>query len=111
VVEQLLASQFHDYIHKVHHSDCQAELKRLLQAGPPIYLQDQNAMPLARETDTHICRLYFGSDKLERSAMLQGALLGEQRRKLWDELKQFIVLEGKEEGDDDEEDGKGQVSA
>lgn len=27
---------------------------------------------------------------------------GEERDKLWEELKEFIIEEGKEEGDDDE---------
>lgn len=28
---------------------------------------------------------------------------GEEREKLWSELKEFIIVEGKEEGDEDDE--------
>lgn len=129
VVEQLLSSQFHTFVNKVKTTDCQAELRRLLAAGPPIYISDKHAMPLPEvsttnvetetttsgtdETtateptgDTHIIKLWYASDGEERSAKLDGAVEGEERQKLWDELKKFIIVEGKEEGDDD--DGEGQ---
>ena len=44
------------------------------------------------------------TDNTERSAKLEGAVEGEERDRLWDELKSFIVVEGKEPGDDDEVD-------
>ena len=48
------------------------------------------------------CKLWFSSDNQERSAKLEGALEGEDRQKLWNELNQFIVEEGQEEGDMDD---------
>ena len=35
---------------------------------------------------------------------LKGAPEGPERQKLWDELQKFIIVEGKEEGDDDDMD-------
>ncbi|GAX13328.1 hypothetical protein FisN_17Hh269 [Fistulifera solaris] len=100
VVQKLLDEQFHQYVERVKKTDCQAELRRLLDKGPPIYISDDTALPL-EEGDTHISKLWFASDGQERSAKLDGALEGEAREKLWEELKQFIIVEGKEEGDDD----------
>ena len=104
VVQQLLETQFHDYVKSVETTDCQATLRRLLKAGPPVYIFDKHAFPL-EEGDTHVVNLWYASDNQERSAKLDGAKEREERQKLWDELKQFIIVEGKEEGDDDD-DGK-----
>ena len=103
IVEELLETQFHQYISRVKTTDCQAELKRLLAAGPPIYLQDKHAMALATQDDTHIRAVWFARDNRHVSAKLQGAVEGDERMALWEELKQFIVVEGKEEGDDDDD--------
>lgn len=105
VVQQLLETQFHDFVGRVKKTDCQAELRRLLSAGPPVYISDKHALPL-EEDDTHVIKLWYASDDQERSAKLDGAVEGEERQKLWDELKRFIIVEGKEEGDDDDEDGE-----
>jgi hypothetical protein len=104
-VENLLRTQFHDYVEKVRTTDCQATLRRLLEKGPPVYIEDKHAMPLPEDDeDTHICRIWFAGDNTERSAKLDGAVEGDERDKLWEELKSFIVVEGKEPGDDDEVD-------
>jgi hypothetical protein len=99
VIEQLLQTQFHAYIERVHKTDCQAELKRLLQHGPPIYIADPHGLPLRaaddddnigndkddqnndkkkqhQPQDTHIIQLWFASDDTERSAKLHGAVEG-----------------------------------
>lgn len=107
VVEELLKTQFHDYVHKVRTTDCQAELRRLLASGPPVYIHDKHALAL-EESDEHVCKLYFASDQQERSALLDGALQGEEREKLWEELKEFIIVQGKEEGDDDDKEDGGE---
>ena len=103
VVEQLLSEQFEQYVDRVKKTDCQAELKRLLATGPPIYVTDKHAFPLAEESDTHVVQLWYASDGQERSAVLKGALQGEEREKLWEELRKFIIVEGKEEGDDEDD--------
>jgi hypothetical protein len=97
-----LDSQFEQYISRVKTTDCQAELRRLLKTGPPIYVSDKHAFPLDEENDTHVCRLWFASDGQERSAKLRGAVEGAERDALWKELNEFIIEVGKEEGDDDE---------
>lgn len=106
VVVKLMQDQFNTFIKKVKTTDCQAELRRLLEKGPPIYIEDKHALPIVEEGDTHICKLWFSSDNQERSAKLEGALEGEERDKLWEELKQFIIVEGKEPGDEGQGDDK-----
>jgi hypothetical protein len=102
IVDQLLKEQFYKYIERVKKTDCQAELKRLLAQGPPIYLEDKHALKLD-DGDTHVVKLWFARDNQEVTAKLVGALEGEERIHLWEELKQFVVLEGKEEGDDEDD--------
>jgi hypothetical protein len=99
---QLLDTQFEQYISRVKTTDCQAELRRLLRGGPPIYVSDKHAFPL-EEDDTHVCRLWYAVDGKERSAKLKGALEGEERDALWRDLNEFIIEVGKEEGDDVDE--------
>jgi len=102
VIEKLLSEQFHQFVNRVKTTDCQAELRRLLAKGPPVYLSDEHALPL-EDGDTYVVKLWFASDNLERLAKLEGAVEGDDREKLWNELREFIIVEGKEEGDDDEE--------
>mmetsp|Transcript_44335 Transcript_44335/g.65256 ORF Transcript_44335/g.65256 Transcript_44335/m.65256 type:complete len:161 (+) Transcript_44335:120-602(+) len=103
VVQQLLDTQFTNYINKVKKTDCQAELRRLLKDGPPIYISDKHAFPLD-EGDSYVINLWFAKDGEERSAKLTGAVDGAEREELWESLKDFIVVEGKEEGDGDDDD-------
>ncbi len=90
VVRRLLARQFDEYVKGVRSADCEADLKRRIGAGPPIYLSDKHALPLP-DGETHISRVWFASDGKEYSAELAGALKGEARQKLWDELAAFVV--------------------
>ena len=97
VVQQLLDDQFESYVERVKKTDCQAELRRLLEKGPPIYIFDKNGLPL--EDDEYVVKLWFSSDRKERSGKLKGALEGTERNTLWEELNQFVIVEGKEEVD------------
>jgi len=103
VIEKLLKEQFHQFVDRVKTTDCQAELKRLLANGPPVYVHDEHALAVA-EGDTHIIKLWFAADDKEVSAKLVGAVEGRERDELWNELRQFVIVEGKEEGDDDDDD-------
>jgi hypothetical protein len=107
VVLQLQQTQYTNYLEKVKSTTCQAELRRLLQSGPPIYVSDPMGFPMAVNTDgngdTYVGRLWFASDNKERSAKLQDALEGEARQELWNELKRFLVVKAEtNESDDDD---------
>ena len=61
---QLQNTLFKKWTDRVQETDCQAELKRLLTAGPPIWLSDPNALALP-EGDTHISTLWFQDEDAE----------------------------------------------
>ena len=137
VVEHLLKTQFPDFIERVKTTDCQAELRRLLKNGPPVYISDKNALPVvvaessddvvvvdgdeeevgkdvdkdkdksetqqsqSQSQSSYICNLWYASNPdQEISSKLHGAVEGEDRDNLWTELKEFLVEEGKEPGDE-----------
>ena len=100
IIQTLLDTQFEKYVEQVKKTDCQAELRRLLADGPPIYVSDKVALPLAEDDDKYVSKLWLSHDQKERSAKLKGALEGEERQKLWDELKQFLVTDGSADEED-----------
>lgn len=104
-VSYLLNTQFEKWKERVQTTDCQAELRRLLSHGPPVWVSDENALPLP-EGDTHICTLWFAEDDTERSAMLTNAVTGEERDKLWEDFKKFQI-----EGAADEEEAEAAEAA
>ena len=53
IIEMLLQTQFQTYMERIQASDCQAELKRLLQQGPPIYISDPYGLPLVNQNHDH----------------------------------------------------------
>jgi hypothetical protein len=105
-VQMLLGSMFHSYMKRVKETDCQAELRRLLAAGPPVYVSDKNALTLP-EGDTHVCKLWYASDPAEeKSSKLAGAVEGEERERLWEELRGFLTEE--KDAEEVEAEGKGE---
>lgn len=90
-VRELRSTQYHDYIENVQKSDCIKEFTRLMKSGPPVWISDKHAMPLPREAKAaHVCALWFMSGNKTESAKLDGALEGEARQKLWDDMKNFM---------------------
>ena len=100
VIQHMLDNQFEEYINRVKKTDCQAELRRLLKNGPPIYIYDKHGLAL-EDDEEYVVKLWFSSDNKERSGKLKGAVEGVQRDVLWKELKQFIIVEGSEDIDAD----------
>ena len=56
---------------------------------------------LCSEDDTHLPDL-LAEDGKEYSAKLKGCVEGEEREKLWEELKNFTPVEGWSKPDDEE---------
>uniref|UniRef100_A0A7S3LSW9 Uncharacterized protein n=1 Tax=Aplanochytrium stocchinoi TaxID=215587 RepID=A0A7S3LSW9_9STRA len=92
IVRKLLKESFQTYLTNVEKAtkDCAAAVRRLVLKGPPIYLEDKNALPLPENGDTHIDLLWFSDDKKYASAVLVGALQGEEREKLWETQKEVL---------------------
>ncbi|KAF0690072.1 Aste57867_18521 [Aphanomyces stellatus] len=90
VVNQLQRAQFPAYMKGVQEPDCKAELRRLLAKGPPIWIEDKYGFPLPENGDTHVVALWFCGANEEKSAKLAGAVEGDEREKLWSELKDLL---------------------
>ncbi|ETV84319.1 hypothetical protein H257_03562 [Aphanomyces astaci] len=90
VVTQLQEAQFPAFMKGVQEPDCKAELRRLLAKGPPIWVEDKYGFPLPDNGDTHVVALWFSSTNEEKSAKLHGAVEGDEREKLWSELKELL---------------------
>ena len=73
VVRRLIATQFGDFLTGVRKADCEADLRRRLGKGPPVWVSDVHALPVP-EGDTHICRLWLAEDGKEYSARLAGSV-------------------------------------
>lgn len=71
IVRRLICKQFSEYIVGVQKADCQADLRRRIGKGPPVWVEDKHALPIP-EDDTHICRVWMASDGVEYSAKLIG---------------------------------------
>nr|CCA14831.1 conserved hypothetical protein [Albugo laibachii Nc14] len=89
IVQHLQQTQFEQYIQAVQKSDCKAELRRLLKKGPPVWIEDQHALNIP-ENDSHVCKLWFAETGKEVSALLHGAVQGEERTKLWEHLNLIL---------------------
>jgi hypothetical protein len=104
----MLAEQFQRYLDDVEKAarDCAAAVRRLVNKGPPMYINDAHGLPLP-EGDLHVDLLWFSDDDTEVSAFLkvimsrksspcqqfsdkknQGALQGEEREELWNSQKE-----------------------
>jgi hypothetical protein len=93
-VRELLNTQYTTYIENVQKSDCIKEFTRLMKCGPPVWLSDQHGLPLPDEvnsdTSSHIINVWFMNGDKTETAKLKGALEGEERQALWDEMKLFM---------------------
>ena len=92
IVRRLRSEQFPLYLAAVEKAaqDCAAAVRRLVRKGPPLYLEDANALKLP-DGDTHVCQLWFASSDTEESAKLESALEGEAREALWDAQKETLA--------------------
>ncbi|SOV19487.1 conserved Plasmodium protein, unknown function [Plasmodium sp. gorilla clade G2] len=91
----LIDSQYEKYINSVQKSECLKEQTSLLKLGPPINVKDKNGYP--ESDDKEIYSLWYFCDKKIHSAKLKGSLMGEERMKLWNELKNFLIKDDKKE--------------
>uniref|UniRef100_A0A7S1XY23 Uncharacterized protein n=1 Tax=Phaeomonas parva TaxID=124430 RepID=A0A7S1XY23_9STRA len=108
VVEMMRMQQFGQYMDRIKKSTCAAEMRRLLEAGPPEYVSDKHGLPMP-EGDTHIETLWYASDGEERSARLEGAPTGAEREALWQSLREF---QGEGDTDEDgEQEGGGEAQS
>mmetsp|Transcript_9618 Transcript_9618/g.14776 ORF Transcript_9618/g.14776 Transcript_9618/m.14776 type:complete len:153 (-) Transcript_9618:188-646(-) len=98
-ISHLIATQWDQYVAGLAKATCKAEMRRLLDRGPPINVRDKTALPCP--DDGEVSNLWFASDGAEHSAKLNGSLVGDERQAWWDEKLQFKFEE--EDEDEDEQ--------
>eukprot|EP01035_Chromulina_nebulosa_P019634 gene19634-25545_t len=96
-IEVLLQSQWKNYITGLEKATCRAEMRRLLEKGPPIYISDSKALPCPENSD--VKSLWFKVDGSIKSSKLEGALEGQERLDFWNEKMNFFP---DNENDDEE---------
>jgi len=90
-VRHLLNTQFTKYLSDVENAakDCAAAVRRVIAKGPPMYLEDREALPLP-DGDTHISTVWFAKEDEEVEARLVGSLEGDAREALWSSQKETL---------------------
>lgn len=94
VVKQLLQDGFTNFLKAVDESTCKSHLRRLIQNGPPVYLNDPT---FNVGEHTHITKVWFMKTNQEIDAKYHGALEGQERMDLWDSIKERMVFLPEEE--------------
>eukprot|EP01031_Cornospumella_fuschlensis_P037326 gene37326-45316_t len=89
-VRYLLRTQWQSYLDHLEKPTCRAELRRLVKDGPPINLRDKEGLPCPDNGE--VMMLWFMSSDREESAMLKGAIVGEERQRFWSDQKQHLGL-------------------
>lgn len=94
-IEQLISTQWSTYTNSLEKTTCKAEMRRLLQRGPPINIRDPKALPCPEDAEVH--SLWFAHDGFEHSAKLVGSLEGVERDKYWQDKMSFYDNDEPEE--------------
>ena len=102
---QFIAQQWQTYLDNIAKADCAAALRRLITKPPPINVKDAG-LPCednsTADDDTErgegeVHSFWYASDGAEHSAKLHGSLLGEERRRFWEDKKDFLIVTEVEE--------------
>lgn len=101
-IEELQASQFKRYCDSVANTTCAREQRSLLERGPPVNLRDRLAFP--ESEDQEIGALWYAKDNAVHTAKLKDSLEGAARQALWNDLRQFVIVD-----EDPEHNGEGPV--
>ena len=127
-VSYLITTQFNKYKDSLANTKCKAEMRRLVEAGPPVNVYDKTALPCESESegkgeekdststststtkDTskngEVVALWFMSDGKEHSPKLSGSLVGEARNAYWAEVKAFYSADEPDEDKGAQDEGK-----
>ncbi|KAL7067640.1 hypothetical protein ACR3K2_19140 [Cryptosporidium serpentis] len=79
------------YCESIKNTKCLKEQQALLQRGPPINIRDIHGFPECH--DNEVFSLCNSKTRDNIDPKLDGSLIGDERIKFWNELKQFISKE------------------
>ncbi|KAH8581969.1 uncharacterized protein ELE39_003031 [Cryptosporidium sp. chipmunk genotype I] len=100
-IATLKKTQYQRYCDLVTNTKCLKEQKSLLKRGPPINIYDKHGFPECGENEVFMLCKSNSRDII--CPKLEGSLVGEDRMKYWEYLKQFISKDLLEENSKDEE--------
>lgn len=91
-LKHMLDISWDNYVKQIKNADCEAQMKRLLEHGPPINLRCINILSSDSENKIdpkeEFESFYFDNDI--QSAKLKGSLIGEEREKWIHEQQQVL---------------------
>jgi hypothetical protein len=90
-LQYVLDTKFKIYDDRWKVADCEAEFRRLLESGPPVYMHDEKAFP--SPGNTAVQRFWFMRDNSEKEGKVTGCLEGEARENYLNEKKAFFLAE------------------
>ena len=90
-VDYLQNKSWKIFTDSVEKADCRKALQKILEVGPPINLRDRAGFPNPNDNNllTEIDKLYYCSEKKEKSAKVIGSLIGVEREKYITFLENF----------------------
>lgn len=86
-IKFMLSSQWEKYVESLGKASCAAERRRLVARGPPATIRDRIGLEVP-DGET-VADLWYASDKEIHSAALEGALVGDELKKWWEEIQAF----------------------
>lgn len=95
-VTRVRNESFSSYIESIKTATCPKQLRKLIEAGPPIYVSDPAAFPVQEGDHVYEFRRFYpdGTEEVV-SARLVGSVIGEERERLWGELQAIAYEVGK----------------
>lgn len=85
-IKHMLDSRFQDYIDTVEESRCKKTVNAAIEAGPPIWIEDKG---LPVPDGEHVAEIQTPEGDVH-SAVYTGAVQGEARYQLWEELRKRV---------------------
>jgi len=87
-IKHMLKTKWENYVQAVDKADCVAELRRLLDKGPPINFRDPSIKCDNERSEVH--KFYYSG--CEQSAKLEGSLVDEEREKWLADQKETLSM-------------------
>lgn len=85
----MLDNNWKAYTDSIEKTECLAELRNMVKIGPPINIRDQNGLPCSNQSG----EVYmFKYNKELINAKLNGSLVGIDRDKYWDDIKNRLRM-------------------
>jgi hypothetical protein len=93
-VRHMINTQYQAWIESVKNATCPKALQRLIDQGPPIWLYDATTFPV--QPDDYVIEIGYNNPVVSISAKLTGAVEGDAREHVWNEMKAIMYQKAQE---------------